>query len=129
MNYNALVLLPPTNNVSLKDAEKLLQNSFIDKNINVTRGIDSLLISGETWKCGVELNENSYVIEESKELAEKYAKNSSKKDEIASCNRRFEINFDDDEDAKGFNNYINILQQFESFKGAKVWDSAVQEFE
>lgn len=130
VSYKALVLLPPTSSASIEEAEDKLRtfyrNNECDVIIQRCETVIDVIIGG--WTCSVHLSSEPYVLVESQEMAELFAAARPDQEEIATCNRRFEVVVGTDPNMDYFNDYLFVLQALESFSGAKVWEGAAQEF-
>lgn len=130
MSYKALILLSPTSDASIEEAETRLENLFADdeRDVSVTSDKDEIQVSIEGWNARIHLNADDYVIEESEEMANNFASHLPEKEEIATSQRRFEVACDEDAEMSFFNDYLAIIQELGGFEGAKIWEQAQQEF-
>lgn len=126
MSYKALVLLPPTSSTSIEEVKDKLRtfykNDERDVIVQQHETVIEIVIRG--WTCSVHLSSEPHVLIESQQMAEIFAAARLDKDEIATCNRRFEVISEPDPNIDYFNDYIFILQALESFPGIKIWDAA-----
>lgn len=124
-----VVLLPPTSSASIEEAEDKLRIFYRNDGCDVIiqrRETAIEVIIGE-WTCCIYLSSESHVLEESQEMAELFAAARPDKEEIATCNRRFEV-IGTDPNMDYFNDYLFVLQALESFSSVKIWEGAAQEF-
>lgn len=129
VSYKALILLPPTSSASIAEAEDKLRTFYRND------GCDAIIQRHETvieviigeWNCCVYLSSEPHVLVESQEMAELFAAARPDREEIATCNRRFEV-IGTDPNMDYFNDYLFVLQVLESFPSVKVWEGAAQEF-
>jgi hypothetical protein len=130
MAYEAFVLLPSDSDVSIEKIHQIFKTYYSSKSNDVTFNVkeSKLTITIDNWNFRIDLNSEPYVIEESKDLADLFAKNRLDKNEIASSGIRLEISTDDDDEMDFFNYYVESLEQLEKLKGSKVWESAQQAF-
>ncbi len=130
MAYKSLILLSVNSEVSLDDAKELLSNYFAqdEREISIETNNNKIKVSIDNWLCSIYLNTESHIVKESQELVETFGQNLENKNIMASSPRRFEVICDDDLEMIYFNDYLNVIQELGSFKGAKVWEQAQQVF-
>ena len=132
MSYTASVLLAPSSNISLQNAEvKLLEffsNERTQDPVNIQIRENKLVLTFNSWSLYIHLQSEPDVLEESKEMANIFGQNHPDVSVIATCTTRFVISCDPDESIDHFNDYILTLEQLSSIPGAFVFDNASQEF-
>lgn len=130
MSYNSLILLPADSRASIDDVERIARESYADdeREVFLEVGDTDLTLTIEEWEMIISLNNSPHVLAESKEMAEEFAAARPDKDEIAACDRRFEISTDADADMEYFNDYALMTERLGNLEGAKIWEGAQQEF-
>lgn len=131
MAYQAFVLLPSDSDASIEEVRRILEDYYSDDERDVTfnETENKLTVTiDDEWDLYIDRNSKPHVIRESQEMAEMFAAQRPDKDEIASSGVRLEISTDDDDDMDYFNDYVEILEQLESFPGAKLWEGAQSAF-
>jgi hypothetical protein len=130
MSYQAFILLPSDTDVSLEEVRRILEDYYSDdaRDVDFKETENKLTVTIDDWRLSVNLNSKPSVIVESKEMAEAFAGGRADQNEIASSGVRLEISGGDDDEMDYFNDYVEILEQLEDFKGAKVWEGAQSAF-
>lgn len=132
MSYQALILIAPGYQVSLKDVEMKLVNFF--KNNSSQQSMrtqyreNKLILTFDDWSLYINLDSEAYVLQESLEMANIFGQNHPERAIIATCDSRFEINSDSDESMDHFNDYVLVLEQLCSIPKAFAFDNASQDF-
>lgn len=132
MAYQAFILLPAGSDVSIEAVYRELENSFFDdddeRDVSFETAEDRLTMTIDDWNLYVYLDSEPYVAEQSRELADSFAKDRPDKDEIAASSIRLEISSDDDDSLEYFNDFLLTAEILGQFKGAKVWEGASEKF-
>lgn len=132
--YNVLVLLPGVDGL-LSELPTLI--SLLEKasSTRVDVQVDSDKVGNrvcgfwEEWALFLAYSEASYILQESQEIARKYASLRSDGETIARCGSRIELWSDPDPEMQHFNDYINVLEQIEAaFPTAILFDAANEVF-
>lgn len=88
----------------------------------------SITVTWADWSIGLAISDAAWVVLESEEIAERYAKHRADQSHIARCRRRIEVVSDDDPSIHHFNNYVSIVEVLEAVPGCIVFDSRIGKF-
>ena len=87
-----------------------------------------LVLSVNGFKFYINHHCGDIVSRESKEMAERFAKERDDADEIASANCRFEVSSDDDRSMEHFNDFVFLMEAAEKAGGVYLFDRASSAF-
>ncbi len=123
--YQTTVLVPPRNLLTfsmLVDAfkNKMARGGTFAPNLVVET--NKIVLRRNDWALTIHWQDQSYVAEESNEIARRFAINHPDFDVIASCNRMVSTAGDSDPDMKYFNDYVRVLEVFESLSDVFKFD-------
>ena len=130
MAYQAFILLPSDSEASIEDVRRILEDYYSGdvRDITFNDNENKLTVTIDDWDLSINRNSKPHVIEESREMADKFAGQRPDKNEIASSGVRLEVSTDDDDNMDYFNDYLEIIEKLGNFKGAKIWEGAQSEF-
>ena len=106
---------------TIQPSARRLINDPLDSNIVYSQ---YLLMWSDGWSLHFSFNDAPYVIIESTEKAELFAKDRPDQTIIANCTKRVDIGSDDDDDMLHFNDFVIIQQAFGEVPHAYVWEAA-----
>jgi hypothetical protein len=113
--YETLIMIRPGEEFSLEDIERLVRDVISPGKAKVGRGTDCVFVESGDSYIWIGLNHDSYVIEESREIAREFGVDCA---ECASC---FEM-FGNDPDMGLFNYYLFINEDLEETGKFVVFD-------
>lgn len=127
MSYNSFVILPAQiqlDTVSLESTvtAHLQGRPGITTAITDQKGFKSVVVSNYGWKTFLNLNSESFVNEESKEIAEHTGADHARKAVLNNSLSRIEITTDGDPEMQHFNDHILLLQYLESSTKGVLFD-------
>jgi len=119
--YEAQAFLQDGSDFEIGAAIQRLTSRLPD--LTVTRtGEKGIRVSAGSWTMRVELQDEAYVAEDARELAEELTE-CPRAAEIAACNRRVEIwSRDPDPEMDHFNDYVLSCETIEGFRGTILFD-------
>ena len=118
--YRAFGLLQFTSDLSLEEAVTRLRAKF--PGYAVSQNDRQITVAKDAWEIELRLNEEPIVLAESAELAEKIA-GTIDGGEIAACARRIEVWSDTpDPMMEHFNEFIQVIEVLQSFRGVIAVD-------
>lgn len=123
--YSYLVLLPDSTPVSLTDLYERLKKAYVNdtRNVDIELDLTRVVLAIDGWTLRIYLSDDEHVADESRELAEEFAKGHPKQERISGCKRRFETGADSDSNMDFFNDSLTVLDAMESFGEVYVFDS------
>jgi hypothetical protein len=112
MSYRAFILLPRQAGVSLDAVYEKLANSgsFNPGEVALRHKSDHLELVVERWCLQIGLVSGLSVLEESREIAEQYAKSREDQPQIFSSDSRFELESNGDPGMENFNNFVLTVE-------------------
>jgi len=110
--YETLIMLKPEASFSLDDLEQLVRK-LVSK--SVERKASAVILSLDSSYLQIDYSNASHVIEESREMAERYSLN------CQDCAERFEMHADD-MDMDFFNDYLVINEHLEKTNKFIIFD-------
>ncbi len=135
IKYATLIFLPNIGNGTDTDVHIRMKSVLKETHplrIEETASVDQSQILNafwDDWSISLHYSEDSYILEESQDIAEKYAQNRGDKEVIRNCRTRIELSSDTDSYGEHFNDYIAILEQIEiEFRGAILFDTQTKQF-
>jgi hypothetical protein len=124
--YRSIALISPQSDFSLDGLERAFRIHL--EGLQVMRGGTRFRISVDRWEMTLTMYSGAEVLEESGEIARRYAAGRPDRDVIASCERRLEIQGGTDPHKNHCNDYIVVLECLEAFAGVKVFDPHTHEW-
>lgn len=124
--YRSIALISPQSDFSLDGLERAFRKHL--EGLQVVRSGTRFRISVDRWEMALTMWSGAEVLEESGEIARRYAAGRPDRDEIASCERRLEIQGGADPRKAHCNDYIVVVECLEAFRGVKVFDPRMHEW-
>ena len=118
--YRSIALISPQSDFSLDGPERAFRQHL--EGLQVVRSGTRFRISVDRWDMTLTMYGGAEVLEESGEIARRYAAGRADRDVIASCERRLEIQGGADPHKTHCNDYIVVLECLEAFREVKVFD-------
>jgi hypothetical protein len=130
MSYEALILLPPHSGASLNAAHASLRSSasFDDTTVTLTSTPDSVELTSGRWHLVIGLASGPHVLEESREIAQRYGAARGDQALLASCGTRFELESDADSEMEHFNDYVLVVEHLTAAFHGVAFDPRAGEF-
>jgi len=129
MSYTAQILIPSAEDASIEALHEFFVDFYSDaEDVSVSSEETKITIQINDWKCTVAFNTSESVLVESREMAEFFAKDRPDQSEIAKSEARFEVATDADMEMDYFNDYVEIVEQLESYDNAKVFEPSQGKF-
>jgi hypothetical protein len=124
MDFMVYVLLPPESRVTLENVDnrlaKLFENDWrVSKSKFENERITYML---DDWTISVRYNNSPQVLQESKEIAEKFGNARDDKQEIAVCSHRLEISADSTPQVQYLNDFFIIVRTLSTCQKTKTFD-------
>jgi len=127
--YTSQVFISESSDFSLTGLKEKLENFYKsdERDVKITMTADSITVNINNYSFYIGLNEESYVSEEIREIAESI---NHQKDNtiISNCKKRLEISADEDFDMDYFNDSLYISEQIEEFKDVFIFDPQENKF-
>ncbi|MCZ2340647.1 MAG: hypothetical protein LC104_02490 [Bacteroidales bacterium] len=118
--YEAIAFLQDDSDFDLDVAVRRLAEWFPAKRI--ARDGKTITVDDPDWAVSFQLMDESFVAEESMEIAETFS-SCSRSQDIANCKRRIEVySTDPDLDMMHFNDFVLSCQTLETFRGVILFD-------
>ncbi len=118
--YRSIALISPKSDFSLDALERAFRMKL--EGLQMVRSGTRFKISVDRWEMTLTMYGGAEVLEESGEIARRFAVGRPDRDVIASCERRLEIQGGADPHKNHCNDYIVVLECLEAFDGVKVFD-------
>jgi len=123
--YAYSILLSNDSGASIEKLRILLENAYQNDSrkieINLNNNKITLNING--WELYVKYSNEPSVLEESKKIADLYAKDKMDYSTISSCKARFEMSAMPDEFMEYFMEQTLVMNQIQSFSAVFIFDS------
>ncbi len=121
--YNYLILVSSESNINSENLHKACEKLLTMGCKNIETHDESFMLEfAEKYKFYLKLNRETYVAEESAEIARQDFVVDEKKENIASCKSRYEMSADADPNMDYFNESLFIIEIFEKFPGVFIFD-------
>ncbi len=124
--YRSVALISPQSNFSLDALERAFRDRL--EGLQLVRSGTRFKISVDRWEMTLTMYSGAEVLEESGEIARRYAAKRADRETIASCERRLEIQGGADPHMDHCNDYILAVECLEAFKGVFVFDPHSREW-
>jgi len=130
MSYQALILLPSNSGASLDATHDRLRSSgaFDRTGLTLTRTPDSIELAMGHWHLVIGLASGPHVLEESREIAQRYGAARGDQALLASCDTRFELESDADPEMEHFNDYALVVEHLTAVFHGVAFDPRAGEF-
>lgn len=125
--YSYSIYIQPDSNADLDVLKDNIEAFYSNDDIQpvITLAKKQLTLSFGDYNFYITLSDAPQVMEEAAEIAAAYQTDWNEEpfdqQKLSTCNRRFELWADDDEDMDYMNDSLFILQTIESFKGVTVF--------
>lgn len=118
MSYQTLILLRRDSGASLRRAcESLEQSGAFHASILSLRS-DHIALDFADWRLSIRLASGAHVIEESRDIVQRYGSDRDDQAVLATCDTRFELDGGADPDMEHFNDYVLIVERLtDAFRG------------
>ncbi len=129
--YETLILIDQDTSIDGETLSAAIEGAFASAGSSapkITGSGSSIKISWPGFTLELYHAKEWHVIEESAEIAAKYAKGKSKAEAIASCKERLEISGDDDPAMEHFNDYCYAVEAIEKLGAVYTFDSSSAPF-
>lgn len=123
--YQTMVLVPLRNPLTFSMLVEAFQNKLALGGTFSPNPIiepNKIILKRSDWTLTVHWQDQSYVAEESMEIAKRFARGRPDADLIASCNRMISTAGDPDPDMKHFNDNIRVLEVFDTLSDVFKFD-------
>ena len=122
--YRLSALIPRDVTLTFPEVANALQGKFsrVQPAPQITVDDKSCVLRWNDWSFRLHFENQPHVIEDSREIAERFASNRADQERIAACDRRITTAADPDPDMSHFNHYIYVMETLESIKGIYVFD-------
>lgn len=120
--YRLIVFIPASSSITLEAILEQLQLRFASQNASIVRDGKKMVIKRGTWSLSIDWEDGPHVLIESQEMADIFAKDRADKDIIAASARRLTTAGDPDPDMDYFNDYVAMIEVFESISGLIILD-------
>jgi hypothetical protein len=122
--YAIDVLIPPSNTLTFEDIAIKIRDHLagISDSPTVIIESDRMKVQRDEWELRIYWEDKPHVLEESREIAKRFAQGRADADVIASCKFRITTAADPDPDMTYFNDYVFVLEALESIKNIYIFD-------
>jgi hypothetical protein len=130
MSYQALIMLPPDSGASLNAAYARLRSSgsFDSTSLTLASTPNSIELTSGRWHLVIGLASGPHVLEESREIAQRYGAARSDQTLLASSDTRFELESDADPEMEHFNDYVHMVEHLTAAFQGVAFDPRAEEF-
>ena len=131
--YELLILVSPETTTNLAALETAVRSEFSSltppQPVRTSVRKDRLTVDVEGFQFHVDFSCEPHVLEESQEIAARFAANHPARAAIARARCRFELTSDDDPDMDHFNDLVFISQAAEAIGPVYIFDPQAGEFQ
>lgn len=126
--YKYSIYIQPDSNADIDVLKTNLELFYSEAEVQpvISQADNQLTVTFDDYNFYIALSNDKHVKEEAAEIAAEYETDWNEEpfdqDKLKSCNRRFELWADDDEDMDYFNDSLFILETIESFNGVTIFN-------